>query len=118
MSDAGPPGAKLTSMNVIALTRKSTITPWPVRWTAMRSVVESFLAAQPPLLDVVHVVAQVQVRDALQVGVDDVDLLGIPEEVVGQIVGHVGLQLGDRLLALVCVRLGLNAGQNLVERGI
>ena len=38
ISDDGPPGARLTSRNVIALTRKSTITPWTTRWTAMRSV--------------------------------------------------------------------------------
>src|SRR5437879_8103413 len=95
ISDEGPPGARLTSRNVIALTSTSTIAPCPTRCTAMRSVCASSvpgrrcrLLLQPPLLDVVHVVAQIDVRNALQIGVNHVDLLRVPQEDVRQVVGH------------------------------
>jgi len=54
-----PPGARLTSRNVIALTSSSTSAPCTVRCAATRSTARLFL--EPPFGDVVHVVAQVQV---------------------------------------------------------
>src|SRR5712691_630210 len=119
ISDDGPPGARFTSRNVIALTRNSTTTPCTRRWNAMRSVCSSSrLFLQPPLRDVVHVVAQIEVRDTLEIRVDHVDLLWVPQEDVRQIVGHEGLQVGHRLLALREISLGLDRGQQTVQFGI
>src|SRR2546423_1706083 len=84
-----------------ALTRSSTSAPCTVRCAATRSTAGLFL--EPPLGDVVHVVAQVQVGHALQVGVDDVDFLGVPEEDVGQVIGHERLQLDHCLFTLARV---------------
>src|SRR5579859_6817931 len=53
-----------------------------------------------PFVDVMHRIAQVQCRHALQVVADDVNFLRIPEEVVRQIVGHICLQLCVNRLAL------------------
>src|SRR6266851_2068569 len=144
INDAGPPGARFTSKNVIALTRTSTIIPCTTRCAAIRNIqprrhrtvfsspkgfplgssvtvilpprgplwgsssltvispeespsaivsdshlsprgspLGSFLLLKPPLRDVVHVVAQVDIRHALEVGVDHVGLgLDLRQQIV------------------------------------
>src|SRR2546427_8800014 len=130
ITDAGPPGARLTKKKVRALANNTTSAPSATRCARKRITAGAArplrkagakrrsLLSQPPFADVVHRVAQPELRHALERRAQHVDLLGVPEEEIRQGLGRVRLELLVHSLPRLEVARALPLNEQVVELGI